>query len=194
MRSKCFGKELPRLSNIIQTNTSRAKLTWLPLEIKHCGHTWHCYIAGVFPAKAHPFIGYFNHGHMTFNNETVSRLMPWAGNIAKTMTSNGKQFTCTREMLTAVARDQSVQLKVACCCHWNLNAFFKICFSVVSLYNKSLNHWFLGKQWFFSLESQCVLRRRARETKWTVSLRTSHQVLNIYLTAWFISPVIHTSA
>ena len=39
--------------------------------------------------------------------------MPWAGNIAKTMTSNGKQFTVTRGMLTAVARDQSVQLKVA---------------------------------------------------------------------------------
>ena len=43
------------------------------------------------------------HGHMTSNNETVSRQMPWAGNIAKTMTSNGKQFTVTREMLTAVA-------------------------------------------------------------------------------------------
>ena len=27
--------------------------------------------------------------------------MPWAGNIAKAMTSNGKQFTVTREMLTA---------------------------------------------------------------------------------------------
>ena len=32
------------------------------------------------------------HGHMTSNNETVSRQMPWAGNIAKAMTSNGKQF------------------------------------------------------------------------------------------------------
>ena len=32
--------------------------------------------------------------------------MPWAGNIAKTMTPNGKQFTVTRQMLTAVARDQ----------------------------------------------------------------------------------------
>ena len=40
---------------------------------------------------------------MTSNNETVSRQMPWAGNIAKTMTSNGKQFTVTREMLTTVA-------------------------------------------------------------------------------------------
>ena len=36
------------------------------------------------------------HGHMTSNNETVSRQMPWAGNIAKVMTSNGKQFTVTR--------------------------------------------------------------------------------------------------
>ena len=43
------------------------------------------------------------HGHMTSNNETISCQMPWAGNIAKTMTSNGKQFTVTREMLTAVA-------------------------------------------------------------------------------------------
>ena len=39
--------------------------------------------------------------------------MPCAGNIAKTMTSNRKQFTVTHEMLNAVARDQSVQLKVA---------------------------------------------------------------------------------
>ena len=43
---------------------------------------------------------------MTSNNETVSRQMPRADNIAKTMTSNGKQFIVAREMLTAVARDQ----------------------------------------------------------------------------------------
>ena len=36
------------------------------------------------------------HGHMTSNNETVSRQMPWAGNIAKAMTSNRKQFTVDR--------------------------------------------------------------------------------------------------
>ena len=36
------------------------------------------------------------HGHMTSNNESVSRQMPWARNIAKTMTSNGKQFTVTQ--------------------------------------------------------------------------------------------------
>ena len=93
------------------------------------------------------------HGHMTSNNETVSRQMPWAGNIAKTMTSNGKQFTVTREMLTAVARDQSVQLKVAWFCRRNPSAFFKICFRFVLLYNKSLNDWSLGKQWILFPEN-----------------------------------------
>ena len=39
--------------------------------------------------------------------------MPQEGKIAKTMTSNGKQFTVTRKILTAVDHDQSVQLKVA---------------------------------------------------------------------------------
>ena len=87
------------------------------------------------------------HGHMISDNETVSRQTPWAGNIAKTMTSNGKQFTVTREMLTAVARDQSVQLKVAWCCRKNLSVFFIIWFCFVLLYNKSLNDWSLGKQW-----------------------------------------------
>ena len=50
---------------------------------------------------------------MTSNNETVSRQMPRVGNIAKTMTSNGKQFTATRKMLTAVARDQRLPDVVA---------------------------------------------------------------------------------
>ena len=75
--------------------------------------------------------------------------MPWAANIAKTMTSNGKQFTVTREMLTGVARDQSVQLKVAWYCRRNIRAFFKICFCFYQaflLYNKYI-------------ESQCFPRR-----------------------------------
>ena len=61
--------------------------------------------------------------------------MPLAGNIVKTMTSNGKQFTVTCEMLTAVGRDS-----------WNLSAVFKFCFCFVLLYNKSLNDWSLGEQ------------------------------------------------
>ena len=42
------------------------------------------------------------------NNKTVSRQMPSRSgqHCAKTMTSHGKQFTVTHEMLTAVARDQ----------------------------------------------------------------------------------------
>ena len=49
------------------------------------------------------------HGQMTSNNETLCHQMPRAGNIAKTMTSNGKQFRVTREMLTAVARHLSIK-------------------------------------------------------------------------------------
>ena len=51
-------------------------------------------------------IHWLDHSHMTSNKETVSRQMPRAGNIAKTMMSNGKQFTVTRQMLTAVAHDR----------------------------------------------------------------------------------------
>ena len=57
------------------------------------------------------------------------------------MTSNGKQFTVTREMLTAVARDG-----------WNHSAVFKFCFCFALLYNKSLNNWSLGEQ---SLSVKC---------------------------------------
>ena len=37
-------------------------------------------------------IHWLDHGNMTSNNETVYRQMPWACNIAKTKTSNGKQL------------------------------------------------------------------------------------------------------
>ena len=61
--------------------------------------------------------------------------MRWAGNIAKNMTSNEKQFTVTYELLIAVAGDQSVQLKVAWCL-WNLSALSK--FAFVLLHNRHL--------------------------------------------------------
>ena len=73
-----------------------------------------------------PAIHWLVHGYLTSHNETVSRQIPRAGNIAKTMTSNGKQFTVTREMLSAIARDRA-----------NLSAVFKFCFCFVLLYNKS---------------------------------------------------------
>ena len=53
--------------------------------------------------------------------------MPWAGNIAKIVTSNGKQFTVTREMLTAVSRHLPVT--------W---LFFHRFDPFALLYNKSL--------------------------------------------------------
>ena len=62
--------------------------------------------------------------------------MPWAGNIAQTMTSNRKQFTVTREMLTAVARHLST---------WSF--VFHRFDPFALLYNKSLNDWSLGEQW-----------------------------------------------
>jgi len=85
---------------------------------------------------------------MTSNNETASRQMPWAGNIAKTMTSNGKQFIFTREMLTAVARHLSIK--------W-LFVFHRFD-PFVLLYDKSLNDWSLGEQWILFPEHLNVSR------------------------------------
>ena len=44
-------------------------------------------------------------GHMTSNNETVSRQNLWAGNIAKSMTSEGNSALCT-------IRDFKIQQRV----------------------------------------------------------------------------------
>jgi len=73
---------------------------------------------------------------MTSNNDTFSRQTPWAGNSAKTVTSNGKQFTVTREKLTAVARHLSIT--------W---LFFHRFDPFALLCNKSLNDWSWGEQW-----------------------------------------------
>ena len=110
------------------------------------------------------------HGHMTSYDESVSRQILWIGNITKTMTSNGKQFTATREMMTAVACDRRWPDVVA-----GISAsFFKICFCFVLVYNKSLNDWSLREQWLFFLESQCFPRRTSRSSgnkKFTVPFR-----------------------
>ena len=115
------------------TNKTESRRGWLS--------NFFCYIAGVFPATAS--IHWLVHGHMTSDNETVFRQMPWAGNIAKTMMSNGKQFTVTREMLTAVAHGQRWPDVVA----GISERFPKFAFYFVLLFNKSLNDWSLGEQW-----------------------------------------------
>ena len=106
------------------------------------------------------------HGHMTSNNETVSRQMPWAGNIAKTMTSNGKQFTVTREMLIAVAGISARFSKFAFVLFCYITNHLMIgplgnsefCFPRISMFpsTSSREHW------------------DSRETKFTVPLGTSH--------------------
>ena len=110
------------------------------------------------------------HGHMTSNNETVSRQRSWAGNIGKTMTSNGK---CS-SLLPA----KCWPLLHVAWCRWNLSAFFKICFCFVLLYNKSLNDWSLEEQWIlfpsnlnFSSSRETL---RFSRNKFTVSVGTSH--------------------
>ena len=100
------------------------EMTLFPTRIKHflLLHSWR-----FFRYSAH--IHWLVHGHMTSNNETVSCKMPRPGNIAKTMTSNRKQFTATREMLTAVARHLSIT--------W-LFVFHRFADQFALLYNKSL--------------------------------------------------------
>ena len=50
----------------------------------------YCYIAGNFFPTARALIGYFEvTWHMTSNNENVSCQNLWAGNVAKSMTSEG---------------------------------------------------------------------------------------------------------
>ena len=71
--------------------------------------------------------------------------MPWDVCFAYTLVPvpiSGKQFTVTREMLTAVLHDQRWLDVVA-----GISArFSKFEFCFVLLYNKSLNDWSLGEQ------------------------------------------------
>ena len=68
-------------------------------------------------------IHWLDHGHMTSNNETVTNAM--SGQHRENYDVKRESVHCTREMLTAVARDR-----------WNLSAVFKFCFCFGLLYNK----------------------------------------------------------
>ena len=88
-----------------------------------------------------------------------------SGNIAKTMTSNRKQFTVTSEMLTAVAHDQNLLLF---CFAINIKNHLmtglmenrEFCLPRISMFPSTYRS--LGKHW----DSQ--------ETKFTVLQGTSH--------------------
>ena len=87
--------------------------------------------------------------------------MPWAGNIAKTVTSNGKQFTVTREMLTAVSR--------SCSWRWTDVAgisarFLKFAFVVFCYITNHVMTGPLGNSEFCSLEISMFPSTSSRET------------------------------
>ena len=65
------------------------------------------------------------HGHMTSNNETVSRQVPWRQRETVHCYPRNVERCCTWS-------------EVAWCCHWYLSAFSTICFCFVLflLYNK----------------------------------------------------------
>ena len=113
-------------------------------EIRQSSLFFHCFSRYSAP------IHWLAHSHMTSNNETVSRQMPLAGNIAKTMTSNGKQFTVIREMLTAVARDQRWPDVVAeISPRFSHFAFVLFCY----ITNHLKNDWSRWEQWILFPEN-----------------------------------------
>lgn len=125
------------------------------------------------------------HGYMTSNNKTVYRQMPSADNFAKTVTSNRKVFTVTCKMLATVAGNQSVLLKVAWSCWWNLSTFSKVAFILSSIKMVNLNHLLccvtnrlmtdtLGNSEFCFPQISIFSSTSSWETKFLAPLRASH--------------------
>ena len=68
--------------------------------------------------------------------------------------------------------------EVAWCCRWNLSAFFKICFSFVLLYNKTLNDWLAWERLRFSGNKiQCS----PRDQSLSVKCAPLRQCINTYM-------------
>ena len=83
------------------------------------------------------------HGHMTSNNETVSKPNALSGQRCE-------NYDVKRESVYCYPRNVdrcSNWSEMAWCCPENLSAFFKNCFCFVLLYNKALNHWSLEEKW-----------------------------------------------
>ena len=114
------------------------------------------------------------HGHMTSNNETVSRQMPRAGNIAKAMTSNGKQFTVTRSTVHCWLL---LHVMAGISARFSNIAFVLFCYITNHLMTGPLGNSEFCFPWismFPSTSSRETLRLSGRETKFTVPLGTSH--------------------
>ena len=145
--------------------------------------TLNCYIAGVFFRYSAHRCHWLVHGHMTSNNGTVCRQNTLSGQHYEIC--DVKRETVHRyPRNVAVSRDQSVQLKMAWCCRWNLSALFKICFCFCFA-SYITNHLMTGPE-----ENSVFCFRRismfpetssrkhwdSRKTKYAVLLGTSHSV------------------
>ena len=89
--------------------------------------------------------------------------MPWAATLWKLWHQTGNSSLLNGKMLTTVAHDQSIQLKMAQCWHWNLSAFLHHFDLFVLLYSKSLNDLFWGEYWIL-FENLNVSQTKSRET------------------------------
>ena len=94
-------------------------------------YSWHfsCYST---------LIHWLVHGHMTYTMKLFTTKCHEQQHCKNYM-SDGKQFTATCEILTAVVHDQILQ------CRWNLGKFFNWFDPFVLPCNKSLDDWPLGK-------------------------------------------------
>ena len=103
------------------------------------------------------------HGHMTSNNETVSRQMSWAGNIAKTMTSSGNSSLLPAKCWPLLHVIAGISAR------FSNFAFVLFCYIT--------NHLMTGP---LGNSELCIPRismfpsTSSRETKFTVPLGTSH--------------------
>ena len=131
-----------------------------------------CCVAGNFfpnSARSHWSI----RGHMTSNNETFSRQNLWAGNVAKSMTSEGN----SARLPAKVNRWPPLQRGLM---NSHLQNFY--------LHNKSLKVWSLGKQIMLFPENVHLGKQ-----KLTVYLGTSHYVFNITYRGFLIFSIVGIS-
>ena len=96
-----------------------------------------CYLAFFFVRYSAP-IHWLIHGHDLLTAKCHKRA---------TLRKAWRQ-TRNRAILTTVARDQSMQLKVAWCCRWNLSAFFIFVFVLLCYMTNHLMTGSLGNSEF----------------------------------------------
>ena len=127
-------------------------------------HNLMLYRAGVFPATARPFIGYF----MVTWHLTI-KLFPAKCHERATLR---KIYDVKQETVHCYLRNVDcccTWSEVAWCCRWYLSAFFKICFCFV-LPRGTVN--FVSLESFSGNEIHCSSRDQSLSVKWTILSQT----------------------